>query len=87
MNKKWEDVVKKQGTLVEDMVGSNVKFIGEKYFGCKQSDCESFAIRYEKRHPKIQGTQREFDVIAVYPDKVIVNETKSNPNLSWRESL
>ncbi|OQA13081.1 MAG: hypothetical protein BWY64_03779 [bacterium ADurb.Bin363] len=79
MNKKWEDVVKKQGTLVEDMVAPNIKFIVERYFNCKKADCQSFAIRYEKQHPKVKGTQREFDVIAVYPDKVIVNETKSNP--------
>ncbi|MEQ8192722.1 MAG: hypothetical protein ABRQ39_32470 [Candidatus Eremiobacterota bacterium] len=79
INNQWEKMVKKQGTLVEDMVSPNIKFIGEKYFNCKEADCESFAIRFEKQYPKIKGTVREFDVIAVYPDKVIVNETKSNP--------
>jgi hypothetical protein len=79
MNKKWEELVKKQGTLVEDMVSPNIRYIAEKYFDCKQSDCESFAIRFEKKHSKIPGTKKEFDVIAVYPGKVIVNESKSNP--------
>jgi len=79
MSKKWEELVKKHGTLVEDMVVPNIKHIGEKYFNCKEIDCESFAIRFEKKHSKISGNKKEFDVIAVYPDKVIVNETKSNP--------
>jgi len=82
MNRKWEELVRKQGTLVEDMVAPNMKFIAEKYFNCKKSDCQSFAIRFEKQHPKIQEKEKEFDVLAVYPDKVIVNETKFNPKLA-----
>jgi len=79
MNKKWEKLVKKQGTLVEDMVDPNIKYIAEKYFNCKKFECNSFAIRVEKQHSKITGKTKEFDVIAVYPDKIVVNETKSNP--------
>jgi len=79
MNKKWEKLVKKQGTLVEDIVAPNIKYIAEKYFHCKKSECNSFAIRFEKQHSKITGKTKEFDVIAVYPDKIVVNETKSNP--------
>jgi len=81
MNRKWEELVRKQGTLVEDMVAPNMKFIAEKYFNREKSDCQSFAIRFEKKHPKIQGREKEFDVIALYPNKVIVNETKFNPKL------
>jgi hypothetical protein len=79
INNQWEKMVKKQGTLVEDMVSPNIKFIGEKYFNCKQSDCQSFAIRFEKQHPTVKGTQKELDVIAVYPEKIVLVEAKSNP--------
>lgn len=77
INSNWEKMTKKMGTLVEDMVVPNIKFIAHKYFNCK--DCIDFSIRRYKVKPDKSGKGREFDVIALYPDKVIVNESKSNP--------
>ncbi len=73
------ELSKKMGTMVEDMVAPNIRFIGEKYFSCKKSDCERFTVRVYQRHPHDKSRLEEFDVIAVYPDKVILNETKSKP--------
>ena len=77
INNQWEKLIKKQGTLVEDMVIPNIEFIGKKYFNCLQ--LLDIAVRRKKVKPSNPAQEREFDVIAVYPDKVIVNETKSNP--------
>ncbi len=73
------ELSKKMGTMVEDMVAPNIRFIGEKYFSCKKSDCERFTVRVYQRHPEDKSRLEEFDVIAVYPDKIILNETKSKP--------
>ena len=73
------ELSKKMGTMVEDMVAPNIRFIGEKYFSCKKSDCERFTVRVYQRHSEDKSRVEEFDVIAVYPDKIILNETKSKP--------
>ena len=75
-NNQWEKMVKKLGTLVEDIVAPNIEHIAEKYFNCK--DCLRFMIRIKANHAIIKGKNTEFDIIAVYSDKVIVNESKSN---------
>jgi len=77
MNVQWEKMVKKLGTVVEDIVAPNIRGIAEKYFGCKES--LDFGVRRWKVKPANPSQGREFDVVAVYADKVIVNETKSNP--------
>ena len=75
-NRQWEKMVKKLGTLVEDIVAPNIEHIAGKYFNCK--DCLRFMIRIKANHAIIKGKNTEFDIIAVYSDKVIVNESKSN---------
>jgi len=75
-NRQWEKLSKKLGTMVEDIVAPNIEYIAEKYFNCK--DCLRFMIRIKVNHAAIKGKNTEFDIIAVYPDKVIVNECKSN---------
>ncbi len=77
MNRQWEKMVKKLGTLVEDIVAPSITYIGEKYFNCNEP--LDFGVRRWKVKPGDPSQGREFDVIAVYKDKIIVNETKSNP--------
>jgi len=85
MNRKWGDLANKWGTIVEDLVYPNIKNIAEKYFGCKKEECEDFILR---RMKKGKGKkQKEFDVIAVYPDKVIVNETKASAKQDYVEQF
>jgi uncharacterized protein YoxC len=81
MNKRWGELANKMGTLVEDMVAPNIKGIAKKYFGC--DEFEDFMIRRKKRHSKDRTRRREFDIIALCDESVIVNETKSTPRISY----
>lgn len=74
MNKKWEELVMKMGTMVEDIVAPNIAFIAKKYFNLENG---KILVRSDAYHIKT-NQRREFDTIAVYNDKVILNETKSN---------
>jgi len=76
INNQWEKVVKKLGTLVEDMVIPNIEFIAKKHFDLKNGD---IFTRIKKYNPIDKAKQREFDVIAIYPEKIVLVEGKSNP--------
>jgi len=67
--------------LVEDIVAPNIAGIAERYFGCEK--LEDFMIRRRKRSVKDENKVREFDVIALWDDKVIINETKSTPRMDY----
>ncbi len=75
MNKKWEELVMKMGTMVEDIVAPGIPFIAKKYFNLENG---KVLVRSDAYHIKT-NQRREFDTIAVYKDKIILNETKSNP--------
>jgi len=81
MNKRWGELANKMGTLVEDIVAPNISGIAREYFGCK--DLDFFGVRIRKKNTKDASKVREFDVIAVCDDKVIINETKSNPKIEY----
>ncbi len=81
MNKKWGEVTNKLGTFAEDMVAPNIKGIARQYFGCE--DFDFFAVRIKKRHSIDRAKRREFDCIAVCDNMVILNETKSKPNIEY----
>ena len=83
LNRKWGDLASKWGTIMEDMVVPNIKTISEAYFDCKKEECYVFAIRFEKVSSKDKKKKREFDIIAVYPDKLVVNETKASPKQDY----
>jgi len=81
MNKRWGELANKMGTLAEDIVAPNISGIAREYFGC--SDIKDFMVRRRKKNTKDASKVREFDVIAVCDDKVIINETKSNPKIEY----
>jgi len=81
MNKLWIEIVNNMGTLAEDIVAPNISGIAQKYFGC--SDIKDFMVRRRKKNTKDASKVREFDVIAVCDDKVIINETKSTPKIEY----
>ncbi|MFN3479325.1 MAG: hypothetical protein ACK415_02970 [Thermodesulfovibrionales bacterium] len=81
MNKRWGEITNKLGTFAEDMVAPNTKGIAKKYFGCE--DFEDFMVRRTKRHSKDKTKKREFDVIAVCDELVIVNEAKSTARINY----
>jgi len=81
INKKWGELANKWGTIVEDLVLPNITTVAETYFGCKEEDCEDFMFRRKK---KAKGKERkEFDIVAVYPDKVVLNETKATASQDY----
>jgi len=81
MNKMWGELANKMGTLVEDIVAPNIAGVARRYFGAEE--LEDFMIRRRKRNTKDENKVREFDVIAVWDDKVIINETKSTPRIDY----
>ncbi len=81
MNEQWGELVNKWGTLVEDMVAPNIPRIARENFGF--SDIEFFAVRIKVRNKKDRSKRREFDVIAVGDNQVIINEAKSSPRIDY----
>jgi hypothetical protein len=81
MYKMWGELANKMGTLVEDIVAPNIPRIAKEYFGAEELDF--FGVRISKRNVKDRSKMREFDVIAMWNDKVIINETKSTPKVEY----
>ncbi len=75
MNRKWGDIANKMGTLVEDIFAPGVPDIAKKYFGCQE--LEDYMVRRIRKKPGSKGERREFDIIAVCQDKVILVDVKS----------
>lgn len=81
MTKQWGELANKWGTVIEDIVVPNIPEIAKHYFNCDEFD--DFMIRRKKKNTKDKSQIREFDVIAVCEDRVILNETKSTPRMSY----
>jgi hypothetical protein len=81
MNKKWGVIANKLGTVVEDIVAPNIPRIAQECFKCK--DIDFFGTRITKRNSKDKSKSREFDVLAVCDDTVIINEAKSSPKIEY----
>ncbi len=83
MNKSWGDLANKMGTIVEDIVAPSIPYLAGVYFGCLEDDLEDFMVRRWIRNKRDRSKRREFDVVAVYSDKVLLSETKSTPRISY----
>ncbi len=81
MNKKWGDLANKWGTILEDMVIPNIEEVAEKRFSL--TDCDDLMIRRTKKNSKCREKSREFDIIAVYGNKILLNETKASPKQDY----
>lgn len=86
MNRRWGELANRLGTLAEDFVAPNIPVIAHKYFECPE-EADIFMVRCKKRHNKDKAKRREFDVIAVYDDKIILNETKSTPRQQYLDDF
>lgn len=75
MQQRWGELANRLGTVVEDIVAPNIPGIMTRYFGAEEPDV--MMVRPRKRHPRDPSRRREFDVIAVTPTTIFVNETKS----------
>ncbi|MBI3600806.1 MAG: hypothetical protein HY097_09230, partial [Nitrospinae bacterium] len=79
--KLWGDAANRMGTLAEDIVAPSIREIGEKYFKLKDED--DFMVRRFKRKKADKSKRREFDVICVYEEAVILVEVKSTPRMQY----
>ncbi|NJO17415.1 MAG: hypothetical protein HC877_17230 [Thioploca sp.] len=82
LNKKWGDLANRLGTVAEDIVAPNLPRIAREQFGCP-AEPDDFMVRRWVRHKLDNSKRRKFDVVVVYPDKVLINETKATPRLNY----
>jgi len=82
LNKKWGELANRLGTVAEDIVAPNLPRIARERFGCPDEP-DDFMVRRWVRHKVDNSKRREFDVIVVYPEKVLINETKSTPRINY----
>ena len=75
MNRKWGDLAKKMGTLVEDIVAPGLPDAIRSTFGL---EVEDIMERRKRRKRGDKSRRREYDVIAVADGKVFVVEVKSS---------
>lgn len=78
-NKRWGELANRLGTFVEDIVAPNIPRLARDYFDC--DDPLDFMVRRKIRSKRDRAKRREFDVIAVYDDTVVINETKATPRI------
>ena len=79
-NKKWGELSDKLGTIVEDTVAPNIPRITLELFGQEPDD---LMIRRTVRNRRDPSRHREFDVVAVCGDWVLLNETKSTVRIDY----
>jgi DNA repair exonuclease SbcCD ATPase subunit len=81
MNKRWGDLANSLGRIVEDIVAPSIPHIINKYFAAQ--NVYLLSERVVKRRTSPPPRTQEFDVIAVFDDKILINETKSQPRLEY----
>ncbi len=77
MNKKWGELANKMGTMAEDLVAPSIPRILRKTVGCPDDRVASVAVRVRRLHPTDRSRSREFDVVAVCGEHVLINKTRS----------
>ncbi len=77
MNRKWGELANKMGTMAEDLVAPSIPRILREMVGCPGDRMESSAVRVRRVHPADRSREREFDVVAVCGEYVLIHETRS----------
>ncbi len=80
LRKKWGELSNRLGTLAEDFVSPSVPRILRMVVDCPEDKVAMTALRVQRHHTANYGRSREFDVVAVCGDYVLINETKSTLN-------
>ncbi len=84
LNKKWGDLANKLGTVVEDIVAPNIPTIAKKYF--KVEEIQRMMMNLYIRSESLKK-EKEFDLILVAKDLVILNETKTTVRQNYLEDF
>jgi tRNA nucleotidyltransferase (CCA-adding enzyme) len=85
IDKHWLELSLKMGTFSEDIVAPAIKRVAKETFGCE--DIEDFVVWRYKAKVNDKYSKREFELLTVCQDKVILNETKSTPRSSYIEDF
>ena len=75
MRKQWGELSNKMGTMAEDLVAPSVGRILKETVGDLDQEIDFLAVRVKKRHPET-GHNKEYDVVAVCGEYLLINETK-----------
>ena len=78
MNRRWGELANKMGTLAEDLVAPSIPRILQELVGCSERDIQFAAVRVRKQSISTPGRVKEFDVVVVCGEYVLINETKSS---------
>lgn len=70
INKKWGDLARKLGTIAEDIVAPGIPYAIKRSFGLEVTEVSV-------RRKRIEGKEREYDVIAVAGNCVFLIDVKS----------
>ncbi len=76
LNKKWGELSRRLGTIVEDLVAPSLERIFLEVTGLPAGSETLMNVRVKRRHP-VTREIREFDVIVESREYLLVNETKS----------
>ncbi|MHA1972113.1 MAG: hypothetical protein ACTSW1_03900 [Candidatus Hodarchaeales archaeon] len=85
MNKRWGELANRMGTIVEDIVAPNIPTITKKDFGYEELD--DLFVNPNVRNKIDKKKIREFDIVASFDNKVILNKTKSTAKKEYIESF
>jgi hypothetical protein len=80
LRRKWGELSNRLGTLAEDFVSPSVSRILRTVVDCPEDKISMAAVRVRRHHTVDYSRTREFDVVAVCGDYVLINETKSKLN-------
>jgi len=85
--REWGELSRRLGTMAEDLVAPSIPRITQTVLNCPPEAFEMSAVRVVKQHPVDRGRNREFDVVAVCGDYLLINETKSKMKLEYIEEF
>ncbi len=77
MNKRWGELANKMGTIVEDIIAPSLRRMAREEFNCGEE--HFFSARISRVCSDDSGLRREFDVLYIGAQAVLLNETKSTP--------
>jgi len=76
MRRMWGELSNRLGTMAEDLVAPSVPRILRSVVGCPDEVVDTIAVRVRKQLRTDPSRAREFDVVAMCGDYVLINETK-----------
>ncbi len=82
LNKKWGELANRLGTIAEDLVLPCFPETVEKYLGLKDPE-----MILPNTIVKRNGKTKEFDIIVIYSDTVVLNEVKATATEKFIESF